>query len=94
LIGYSHIEQPKAVTSKFDEFHVTGPMNHGGFCQLARSHNLDVLVETNGLYYGNRLPAMGARCALVHVSHVNEYNARTVGISLLGNFTSVLPPAG
>lgn len=78
LIGYSHIEQPKAVTSKFDEFYVTGPMNHGGFCQLARSNKLDVLVETNGLSHGNRLPAMGARCAPVQVSYVNH--AGTCGV--------------
>lgn len=78
LIGYSHIDQPEPVRSKFDEFYVTGPMNHGGFCKLARSHELDVLVETNGLSYGNRLPAMSARCAPVQISYVNH--AGTCGV--------------
>jgi predicted O-linked N-acetylglucosamine transferase (SPINDLY family)/glycosyltransferase involved in cell wall biosynthesis len=78
LIGYSHLEQPQEVTSKFDDFYVTGQMGHGDFCKLARSHKLDVLVETNGLSHGNRLPAMAARCAPVQVSYVNH--AGTCGV--------------
>ncbi len=78
LIGYSHIAQPPEVTEKFDEFHVTGALNHARACELMRSHELDVLVETNGLSYGNRLPAMSVRCAPVQVSYVNH--AGTCGV--------------
>jgi len=78
LVGYSHISQPKSITDKFDEFHVTGALNHAQACDLMRSHELDVLVETNGLSYGNRLPAMSVRCAPVQVSYVNH--AGTCGV--------------
>jgi predicted O-linked N-acetylglucosamine transferase (SPINDLY family) len=78
VIGYSHIEQPPSVSRLFDEFHVTGSMSHASFCRLARSHQLDVLVETNGLSFGTRLPAMASRCAPVQVSYVNH--AGTCGV--------------
>jgi hypothetical protein len=78
VIGYSHLKQPAAVTDLFDEFHVTGSLSHQEFCELARSHQLDVLVETNGLSSGTRLPAMASRCAPVQVSYVNH--AGTSGV--------------
>ena len=78
LVGYSHIGQPTSITEMFDEFHVTGTLDHGQACELMRSHELDVLVETNGLSYGNRLPAMSVRCAPVQVSYVNH--AGTCGV--------------
>lgn len=78
VIGYSHLVQAASVTGLFDEFHVTGSLSHHEFCQLARSHQLDVLVETNGLSSGTRLPAMASRCAPVQVSYVNH--AGTCGV--------------
>jgi hypothetical protein len=78
VIGYCHIKQPASVTDLFDAFHVTGALGHQEFCELARSHRLDVLVETNGLSSGTRLPAMASRCAPVQVSYVNH--AGTCGV--------------
>jgi glycosyltransferase involved in cell wall biosynthesis len=78
LVGYSHVNQPASVTDQFDAFHVTGAQSDAEVCELIRSHYVDVLVETNGLSYGNRLPAMGARCAPIQVSYVNH--AGTSGV--------------
>jgi glycosyltransferase involved in cell wall biosynthesis len=78
LIGYSHLDQPPEIREKFDEFYETGPMNHGGFAEMVRRHQVDILVETNGLSYGNRLPAMAARCAPIQVSYVNHAGTLTV----------------
>lgn len=78
LVGYCFMEQPKSITEKFDEFHVIGHLDHAAVCDLVRSHHVDVLVETNGLSYGNRLAAMAARCAPVQVSYVNH--AGTCGV--------------
>jgi glycosyltransferase involved in cell wall biosynthesis len=78
LIGYSLQEQPKTITEKFDAFYVTNGMSHAQFCDLVRGHGVDILVETNGLSFGNRLPAMAARCAPIQVSYVNH--AGTCGV--------------
>lgn len=78
LLGYSIVEQPKAITDMFDAFYVTKGLSHAEFCDLVRSQGVDILVETNGLSYGNRLPAMATRCAPIQVSYVNH--AGTCGV--------------
>ncbi len=54
------------------EFHPTGTLDDGAFAGLARSHGLDVLVETSGMRPGHRWAALAARCARVQASYLGH----------------------
>ncbi len=87
LIAFSNLNVSRhdTVTSElkiyFDKWHDTLDLSDEDFLNLARSSDLDILVDCNGLTALNRVECIRARCAPVQISWLGYCN--TLGIKNL-----------
>ncbi len=87
LLAFSNlnISRHDEVTSElkiyFDKWHDTFDLSDEDFLNLARSSDLDILIDCNGLTALNRVECIRARCAPVQISWLGYCN--TLGIKNL-----------
>jgi len=93
IYGYAPSRPPVDVEGYFDKFMTTGNCTDREFVELARSHQLDIFVETTGFSPLNRFSAMASRCAPIQISYLNHTG--TSGVPnvdyVLADEISVLP---